>query len=206
VKLARVTLAIAAAALLSCRGSLFGGAADAPVRGVWLLVPAESSIWFVGIKNNAVAVPGSFSGLEGGFDTAKREGWVEVRVATLATGDAPRDENLRVHFFDSVGFPVARFTMTGTPSAAELPAVGASLSTTLSGTLLLHGAEHPLAVPVRVTREAEGRIRVRNSKPVVLSMKDLGMEQPLAVLKAVCGHEALSAAVPIDIDVVFAPI
>ena len=103
-------------------------------------------------------------------------------------------------------FPAARFALKGIPSAEELPAVGASLSTTLSGTLLLHGAEHPLAVPVRVTREAAGRIRVRNSKPVVLSVKDLGMEQPLAVLKAVCGHESVSGAVPIEIDVLFTPI
>jgi hypothetical protein len=49
-------------------------------------------------------------------------------------------------------------------------------------------------------------VRVRNTRPVVLSAKDLGLEQSLAVLKAVCGHEALSGAVPIEIDVVFAPI
>ena len=61
-------------------------------------------------------------------------------------------------------------------------------------------------MPVRITREAAGRIRVRNSKPVVLSAKDLGMEQPLAVLKAVCGHESVSGAVPIEIDVLFTPI
>lgn len=204
--LRRFALALAAATLVSCQASGFGGGATPPVTGVWLLVPSESSLWFVGIKNNAVAVPGSFTGMEGGFDVAKREGWLEVRVATLATGDASRDENLRVHFFDSLQFPAARFALTGIPSAAELPAVGASLSTTLSGTLLLHGAQHPLAVPVRVTREAAGRIRVRNSKPVVLSMKELGMEQPLAVLKAVCGHESVSGAVPIEIDVLFTPI
>ena len=205
-KLARFALALAAAALVSCQGSGNGPGASAPVTGVWLLVPAESSIWFVGIKNNAVAVPGSFSGMEGGFDVAKREGWVEVRVATLATGDAPRDENLRVHFFDAVKFPVARFAMTGIPSVEELPAVGASLATTLSGKLTIHGAEFPLAVPVRVSREAPGRIRVRNTRPVVLSAKDLGMEQALAVLKAVCGHESVSGAVPIEIDIVFTPI
>ncbi|MEX2205323.1 MAG: YceI family protein [Myxococcota bacterium] len=204
--LRRFALALAAASLLSCQGSGFGGLADVPVSGVWLLVPAESSIWFVGIKNNAVAVPGSFSGMEGGFDSASREGWLELRVATLATGDASRDENLRVHFFDSLQFPVARFALSGIPSADALPAVGASLATTLDGKLLIHGAEHPLSLPVSITREAAGRIRVRNAKPVVLSMKDLGLEQPLAVLKAVCGHESVSGAVPIELDVLFTPI
>ncbi len=205
-KLARFALAIAAAALLSCQGGPFGPKPTPPVTGVWLLVPAESSLWFVGIKNNSVAVPGSFSGMEGGFDTAKGEGWVEVRVGTVSTGDPARDENIRAHFFDSLNFPAARFAMTGIPSTAQLPSVGASLEAKLAGRLMIKGKEYPLEVPVRVTRSAVDRVRVRNTRPVVLSAKDLGLEQSLAVLKAVCGHEALSGAVPIEIDVVFAPI
>ena len=205
-KLTRTILVIMSVALLSCQGSVFGPGASPPVGGVWLLLPAESAIWFVGIKNNAVAVPGSFTGLEGGFDIAKSEAWLEVRVGALDTGNPERDENLRVHFFDSMNFPVARFSMMGIPSAAALPAVGAELATTLGGKLTIHGAEFPLTVPVRVTRASANRIRVRNTKPVVLSLKDLGLEPALAVLKAVCGHEAVSAAVPIEIDVVFAPI
>lgn len=203
---ARFVLAIAASALLSCQGGIFAGNANEPVTGVWLLVPSESTISFVGIKNNLIGVPGSFTGMEGGFDVAKREAWVEVRVGTVHTGDPGRDENLRAHFFDSVKFPAARFAVTGTPSAAELPAVGAELSTTLAGKLLLHGTETPLSVPVRITHAAGNRIRVRNTRPVVLSVTDLGMEEALAVLKAVCGHEAVAGAVPIEIDVVFSPI
>jgi len=206
VKLTRTILVVTAATLLSCQGGVFGSGASPSVSGVWLLVPAESAISFVGIKNNAVAVPGSFTGIDGGFDVAKSEGWVEVRVGTLDTGNPERDENLRVHFFDAVKFPAARFAMTGIPSAAALPAFGSELSATLAGKLMIHGAEFPLTVPVRVTRTASNHIRVRNTKPVVLSMKDLGLDQALAVLKAVCGHEALSAAIPIEIDVAFAPI
>ncbi len=207
-KYAHTALVVAAtAALLSCQGSgVFGSSARVPVTGLWLLVPSESVISFIGIKNNAVAVPGSFTGMEGGFDVAKSEGWVEVRVGTVHTGDAGRDENLRAHFFDSVGFPAARFAMTGTPSVATLTAPGSELETTLSGELSIHGSKFPLSVPVRITRTTRDRIRVRNTRPVVLSAKDLGLEQALAVLKAVCGHEAVSGAVPIEIDVVFAPI
>ena len=205
-KLARIVLVIAASALLSCQGSVFRGGAGPSVSGVWLLVPAESAIWFVGIKNNAIAVPGSFTGLEGGFVVSKSEGWVEVRVGTVNTGNPERDDNLRTHFFDSLNFPAARFAMSGGPNAAALPAFGASVDMLLVGKLSIKGKEYPLEVPVRVTRAAENRIRVRNTKPVVLSAKDLGLEKALAVLKAVCGHEAVSGAVPIEIDVVFAPI
>lgn len=204
---ARFLLAFAAAAaLLSCQAGHFARGSDAPIAGVWELLPAESAIWFIGIKNNSVAVPGSFAGIDGRLDVAKREAWVEVRVGTLHTGDPGRDENLRVHFFDAIGFPTARFAMTGAPGAEELPAVGAELSTTLSGTLLIHGSEFPLSVPVRITRTTRDHIRVRNTVPVVLSVKDLGLDGALAVLKAVCGHEAVSGAVPIEIDVAFGPI
>ena len=206
VKHHRLAAVLAALALLSCQGGLGGLGASPPVSGVWLLVPAESSLWFVGIKNNAIGVPGSFAGMEGGFDVQKSEAWLEVRVGSVDTGNPERDENLRVHLFDSLRFPAARFAMTGIPGAAALPAVGASIETKLAGKLLIRGSEFPLEVPVRVTRAAANQIRVRNTKPVVLSLADLGMEQALAVLKAVCGHEAVSGAVPIEIDVVFEPI
>jgi hypothetical protein len=47
---------------------------------------------------------------------------------------------------------------------------------------------------------------VRNEAPVVLSAHDLGMDAQLAALKAVCGHESLSGAIPIDLDLAFAPV
>jgi polyisoprenoid-binding protein YceI len=202
----RFALALVAAALLSCQSGVFGPAASPPVTGIWLVVPGESSLWFVGIKNNAIAVPGQFTGMEGGFDVDKGEAWMEVRVGTVNTGDVPRDENIRLHFFDSLNFPVARFYTKSIPGSAGLPELGASIDTKLVGTLAIKGKEYPLEVPVRVTRAGANRLRVRNTRPVVLSAKDLGLEQALAVLKAVCGHEAVSGAVPIEIDMVFAPI
>ena len=101
---ARLLLALAAAtALLSCQVGRNAFGSDAPIAGVWGLLPAESAIWFIGIKNDAVAVPGAFGGIEGRFDVAKREASVEVSVGSLRTGDPGRDENLRVHFFDAIG-------------------------------------------------------------------------------------------------------
>ena len=40
----------------------------------------------------------------------------------------------------------------------------------------------------------------------MLSAHDLGMDAQLAALKAVCGHQSLSAAVPVEFDVSFAPL
>ncbi len=97
------------------RPTLASGSLRPPLRGacgillVWLafacfggtgqaeelaLDPAASTVFFIGIKNDLVAVPGSFTGLSGAMDAEKGTGWVEVAVSTLATGDEERDGNI----------------------------------------------------------------------------------------------------------------
>jgi polyisoprenoid-binding protein YceI len=173
------------------------------VSGVWRLVPAESSLHFIGIKNDAVAVPGSFTTLEGSYDVAKRSGVVEVKLGTADTGNPARDENIRSVFFQAVQFPVARFEAEGLPVAESLPEPGASARVELAGNLSLHGGTHPLKVVARVSRDIHGHLHVRNEAPLVLSAHELGMDAQLAALKAVCGHESLSGAIPVEFDVAF---
>jgi polyisoprenoid-binding protein YceI len=197
VALALLALACAGSPTLEKVGSLSGG--------TWTVVDADSDVYFVGIKNNAVGVTGVFSTVSGTFDSRTGNAVVEVAIASLFTNDAPRDANIRTHFFEESKFPRARFTVAKLPQLELLPPEGETRDYELSGTLELHGAKLPLALPVRVTRENGARLRVRNRKPIVLTAKDLGMETQLAVLKAVCGHESLSGAVPVDVDVVFAP-
>jgi polyisoprenoid-binding protein YceI len=200
----RAALALALLSL-ACAGWRGEGRSAELVPGSWAVVDADSDIFFVGIKNNAVGVTGVFSTVTGTFDSRTGNAVVEVQIASLFTNDAPRDENIRTHFFEAAKFPTARFTVAKLPQLELLPTEGETRDYELAGTLELHGAKLPLAVPVRVTHEKGARLRVRNRKPIVLSAKDLGMEAQLAVLKAVCGHEALSGAVPVDLDVVFAP-
>lgn len=176
------------------------------VSGVWRLVPAESALHFVGIKNDAVGVPGSFTSLEGVYDSAKRSGFVEVKLGSAETGNAQRDENIREHFFEVAKFPLARFEVSGLPVAESLPEPGGSARIELAGTLSLHGASVALKLPARVERDVQNHLHVRNEAPVVLSAHDLGMDAQLAALKAVCGHESLSGAVPVDLDLAFAPV
>ena len=189
---------LALASALACQPRLFGGHRE--VSGVWRLVPAESAIQFVGIKNNVVGVPGSFATVEGAYDSAKRTGFVEVKLGSTETGNPERDENVRTHFFETVKYPVARFDVTA------LPAPGASERIELTGTLSLHGATLPLKFPARVSRDLQNHLHLRNAAPLVLSAHDLGMDAQLAALKAVCGHESLSGAIPVEVDVAFAPV
>jgi len=176
------------------------------VSGVWRLVPAESALHFIGIKNDAVAVPGTFTTLEGAYDAAKRTGFVEVKLGSTDTGNPARDENIRSHFFEVASFPLARFEVSGLPIAETLPEPGGSARIELAGTLSLHGATVPLKLAARVSRDVQNHLHVRNEAPLVLSVHELGMDAQLAALRAVCGHESLSGAIPVDFDLAFAPV
>ena len=46
---------------------------------------------------------------------------------------------------------------------------------------------------------------MRNAAPFVVTAKELGLSEQLAALKRVCAHEALSGAIPVQVDLVFAP-
>ncbi len=177
---------------------------ESTASGELTLQSGESVISFVGIKNNAVAVPGSFASLRGGLSIDSRRAWVEVALDLLSTGDKERDQNISVHYFNVREFPLARFSVDSVSGPESLPPVGGSVELVANGVLEIHGSRIELAVPVRLTREGERRVRVRNTRALVLTSEQLGLAQQHAILKAVCGHEALSAAVPIDFDLVFA--
>lgn len=178
-----------------------GGGYSAPER--FMLDPAGSHLWFVGIKNNAVAVPGSFAELAGALDVTGHRGWIQVQLASLATGDAKRDESIATHLFNAADYPVARFAIKDATGASELPPPGGSVELKVTGLLTLRGIETPLEVPVRLTRSDLQRIRVTTTAPFVLTKQQLQLEQAFKVLQAVCGHEALSGAVPIQFDLAF---
>jgi polyisoprenoid-binding protein YceI len=169
-----------------------------------LLVASESRIHFIGIKNNAVAVPGSFAGLTGALDVVGHRGWVEIEIASLATGDEKRDQTMVKHLFGGAEYPLARFAIKDASGATELPVPGSSVELQVTGLLSLRGIETPLELDVRLTREGADRVRVQTLGPLVLTQSQLQLEGFFELLKAVCGHEALSGAVPVQLDLVFA--
>ncbi len=174
-----------------------------PLPDELLLVEEESRIWFTGIKNNEVAVPGSFSGLRGALSIERGTGWVEIPLGALDTGHAERDQNIRLHLFEAPRFPSARLTMDSVSGAEGLPELGASIDVKVLGTLDLRGARIEITAPVRIRREAPRRLRVTTLEPILLTADELGLRARLAVLQAVCGHAAVSGVVPIGVDLVF---
>lgn len=167
------------------------------------LVPTESTIWFIGTKNNAVAVPGWFTGLQGQIDRVHETGWVEVTVGTLDTGDEARNQSIVTHLFGGADHPTARLDIQGEAGATRLPDVGENVEIQVKGTLSVRGEKTPLTVRTRLTHEPGNRIRVTTLGPFILTKEQLKLEKAFDVLKAVCGHASLSGSVPVQVDLVF---
>ncbi len=196
-----VSLVLLALLVVAPACTPMGSSLDPPEK--LLLTGHESKIWFIGIKNGAIPVPGWLGGLTGVIDVTGHRGWVEIEIATLDTGDAERDGNILKHLFAAADHPRARFAIKDATGALELPAIGGSVDLQVSGLLTLRGAETPLLVPARLTREGVSRVRVQTREPVVLTAEQLGLQPAFQILQAVCGHKALSTAVPIQFDLVF---
>jgi polyisoprenoid-binding protein YceI len=105
--------------------------------------PGHTNVGFK-VKHMMVSnVRGNFGDVSGTveYDAAKPEATkvqATVKVVTINTGDAKRDEHLRApDFFDAVAFPEIRFAST---SVQNISASGFDVA----GTLTMHGVSKPI--------------------------------------------------------------
>lgn len=88
------------------------------------------------------------------FDPTTGVAGGEIRVDALSgeTGNGSRDKTLREDVLETGSFPL--FVFTPEKLVGTLPESGEA-SLELRGTVQLHGASHPLALPARVRRDGD---------------------------------------------------
>ena len=139
---------------------------DAIVRSGTLSFTGHATLGtFVGTTTNVRGV------LDGSADIANARGWVEGRVATLATGNDHRDRDLRGSM-EVDKYPTMRFDLTGVTveSHGELTD---TVSATLHGRLTIHGVERDVAIPATL-RVAGNTIDVGGGFPLDLADYRIG--------------------------------
>ena len=109
----------------------------------------------------------------GGREYAATRGWVEAPVATLATGNARRDRDLRSSM-EVERHPVMRFALSGA-TIVSIASLGNEDSTTLllRGTFSIHGVTRRVELPATVTRMAD-TTRVKAVFPLDLHDYEIG--------------------------------
>tara|TARA_R110001592_G_scaffold363393_1_gene687169 strand:+ start:10343 stop:10951 length:609 start_codon:yes stop_codon:yes gene_type:complete len=173
-----------------------------PAWAQWELDSTKSAVNFISVKNNAVAEVHSFGDMVG---YVSNDGTVQLNIA-LASVDTlieVRDERMRELLFETVTFPSAKVAATVDPKFIAVLAEGGTITTDLSFTLSLHGAEKTLTVPVVMIGESEERIQVFTSRPLIVNAADFGLEAGIAALQKVAGLNAISTAVPVTVHLVF---
>lgn len=125
-------------------------ATDAVLRTGTLSFDGRATVGnFVGTTN---VVSGAIAA---GSDFASTTGWVEAPVATLVTGNAHRDRDLRASM-EADRHPTMRFTLSSvTVGSSNSSGADDSSAVVLHGALTIHGVTRRLGLPAILVRAAD---------------------------------------------------
>jgi polyisoprenoid-binding protein YceI len=176
--------------------------ANAP-QGEWSLVPAESLVSFVSVKNNAVAEAHRFTEISG---RVSNQGKVEltIKLASVATGIEIRDQRLRDLLFEVATYPAADLTLDVDAAQVMALPVGGHLVLNASATLSLHGQSAALPIEARITRTSDTRWLVTSERPAIVAATNFELINGVEELRKVAGLQAIASAVPVTFTLAFA--
>jgi polyisoprenoid-binding protein YceI len=111
--------------------------------------------------------------ITGGASYSTTTGWVEAPVATLATGNAHRDRDLRASM-EVDRHPTMHFTLAGATVVTTTPLGGSDSSAVLlHGALAIHGVTRHVDVPATIVRSGD-TTRVIAAFPIDLGDYGIG--------------------------------
>jgi polyisoprenoid-binding protein YceI len=171
---------------------------------VWRAAPG-AFVSFSAIKNGDTPVAGKVTDVTASIDLSRLpalKGTVRIGLNSLNTGNAPRDANLRTYFFETTGATgeAAEFI----PDSFQGPAfdprnLTGKIEGTLTGSLVLHGGETKISLPVQIERTAGGALEISSVAATQVSINTLAMQDEKAALIKVCGHKSIEDGVGIQI-------
>lgn len=119
------------------------------------LAPEGTRLSFL-LHANTHDVHGTFGLKEGALrfqaEGGPASGRIVMSAASAETGNERRDKKMHLKVLESAAFPDFVFTLQSTEGALAGDGVH---DITLVGTIALHGAEHPIRFPARVTLAGE---------------------------------------------------
>jgi polyisoprenoid-binding protein YceI len=100
---------------------------------------------------------------------------ITADLTGLASDDQHRDDQLRRQAIETDNFPTATFALTQPIDIGTLPADGATISATATGSLTLHGVTKAVTIQLQAVRQG-GIIAVTGTLPIVFS--DYSIQKP----------------------------
>jgi polyisoprenoid-binding protein YceI len=173
-----------------------------PARADWTLVPADSAVSFVTVKNGAIAEAHHFRDVSGTVDGAAAR--LVIELASVDTLIPIRDERMREMLFEVADFPKATFEAPVGAAMLDGLAPGEAKAVDVQGTLSIHGVTRELAATLLLTRAGDDRVLVTTTAPVIVSADALGLGDGVERLREVAGLNSITPMVPVELVLTFA--
>lgn len=181
-------------------------AAAASAHAGWQVDNAQSSFHFVTTKAGkpgtaAIEEVQSFKRIAGRVaDDGSLQ--FDVDLASVATNIDLRDQRIKDLLFNVAQHPKASFAATvDAHRLAALPA-GGSADLELSGRLTIAGQTAPVQASLRVVKLADRSLLATTRAPIVVNLKDYGLQDGVEALRTVMQLDVLSASAPVSFSVV----
>ncbi|WDD90799.1 YceI family protein [Burkholderia sp. FERM BP-3421] len=195
-----------ASTLIAAALAAAAGLAATTAGAAWHVDNAQSSFSFVTTKAGAAGTAAieevqSFRQVGG---TVADDGALHftVDLASVDTRIGLRDERIKTLLFKVAEQPRATFAGSVDPRHFEALPVGASTDLDLDGSLTLAGKTHPLTAPLRVVKLADQALLVTTRTPVIVNLKDYGLQDGVDALRTLMNLNVLSGSAPVSFSVV----
>jgi len=157
---------------------------EAEKSGPWSLVPDESGMTYVTIKNGSLGEVNTFREISGSVSESGQAELV-INLDSVDTNNETRDPRMKEHVFETNQYPTANVTANLEMAQFENMPIGGTETVLLDMTLDLHGVSEQFDFYVLVTRLGANKVRVDNKAPLILDGEDLAKMQELAGLESI---------------------
>ena len=189
-----------------CVAAVALGVAASSTYAAWRVDSSQSTLSFVTAKAGAPGVGGieevqAFKQVGGSVgDDGKLQ--FNVDLASVETHIPLRNDRLKDLLFKVADYPQAVFTGSVDAHRFDSLRVGASTDVELMGQLTIAGQTRPLTASLRVVKLASNALLVGTREPVVVNLKDYGLQDGLEALRTVMNLNVLASSAPVSFSVV----
>lgn len=177
-------------------------AAKNNAKDKWQLDNSQSALYFVSIKNSAIAETHTFKSLSGEI-SQQGNAMVAIDLATVDTKIDIRNQRMSQHLFEVDNFPQARISSKIDMASLKTMQVGDTLKVTQSFTIELHGHQVNITTDCVVVKLADDKVRVSSLQPILVSAGQFGLLQGIEKLKELAKLPSIATAVPVMFNLVF---
>jgi len=129
----------------------------------------------------------------------------DVDLASVETNIDLRNQRLKDMLFKVADHPKAVFNGDVDMRRVQALHTGASMDIDVSGALAISGVARPLSASLRVVKLANGALFVGTRLPVVVNLKDYGLQDEVEALRALMNLDVLAGSAPVSFAVMLEP-